>query len=220
MEITEQAWDHQNVECAQVWHLVWSVLHHVGICTYKLQYTLHTLALDKWSVWGPLPKDKVCCWRHTVKLWKLTFLGVEVLETLETNVPQAIVIKFETALSLGEILVALLKDIMRDANWLRSRQSRRQSVLQWCGWITGFEMLLGCGRKVLRSCKKGQMCAHADVGMNCHGACALSRTVFWSSDLKLHEIGITGIGMFHLNFMALHVILRDSDRSCILTVGT
>ena len=45
---------------------------------------------------------------YTIKLQKFLFLSVQVLETLETNVPQMIVIEFETLLSLREIFVSLI----------------------------------------------------------------------------------------------------------------
>ena len=48
----------------------------------------------------------------TMELWKLWFLSAQVLEELKTNVSQTIVIKFETLLSLGWILVVLIMDIL------------------------------------------------------------------------------------------------------------
>ena len=52
---------------------------------------------------------------YPIKLRKLAFLGVQVLETLEANVPQMIMVKFEMALCLREILVAFVIGILRDA---------------------------------------------------------------------------------------------------------
>ena len=49
---------------------------------------------------------------HTTEFWKLLFWGAQVLEVLDTNVSQTIVIKFETSLSLGEILVALIMCVL------------------------------------------------------------------------------------------------------------
>ena len=46
---------------------------------------------------------------------KLAFLGVQVLKLLETNVPQTIMVKFEMALRLREILVAFVIDVLRDS---------------------------------------------------------------------------------------------------------
>ena len=43
-------------------------------------------------------------------------MGVQVLDSLEADVPQAIMVKFETAMCLCEILVALVMDILRNAN--------------------------------------------------------------------------------------------------------
>ena len=52
---------------------------------------------------------------YPIELRKLALLGVQVLETLEANMPQAIMVKFETALCLREILVVFVIDFLRDA---------------------------------------------------------------------------------------------------------
>ena len=51
---------------------------------------------------------------HPIKLRKLAFLGVQMLELLEANVPQTIMVKFEMALRLRKILVAFVIDILRN----------------------------------------------------------------------------------------------------------
>ena len=51
---------------------------------------------------------------HPIKLRKLAFLGVQMLELLEANVSQTIMVKFEMALRLRKILVAFVIDILRN----------------------------------------------------------------------------------------------------------
>ena len=69
-------------------------------------------------------------------------------------------------------------------------------------------MVLGWERNMPWSWKEWKLWTHADINMSCCCACALSRQMFWSCNLKLHEIGIARMGMFHLNFMMCDVILR------------
>ena len=58
---------------------------------------------------------------------------------------------------------------------------------------------------MVRPCKKQKTCTHADVGMNCHGACLLTREMVWCSDLKLHEIDIARMGMLDFNLDKLNL---------------
>ena len=50
---------------------------------------------------------------YPIELRKLTFLGVQMLDTLETNMAQTIMVQFEAALRLRKILVAFIIDILR-----------------------------------------------------------------------------------------------------------
>ena len=51
-----------------------------------------------------------------IELRKLAFLGMQVLDLLEANVPQTIMVKFEMTLHLCKILVAFIADILRNAD--------------------------------------------------------------------------------------------------------
>ena len=53
---------------------------------------------------------------YPVELRKLVFLGIQVLDLLEADVPQAIMVKFETSLRLHDILVAIVIDILRNTD--------------------------------------------------------------------------------------------------------
>ena len=56
---------------------------------------------------------------YPVELRKLVFLGIQVLDLLEADVPQTIVVKFEMTLCLRKVLVAFIVDILRNADrWL------------------------------------------------------------------------------------------------------
>ena len=60
---------------------------------------------------------------------------------------------------------------------------------------------------MLRPYQKRKTCAHADVSMNCHGTCAFSRKMVWSSNLQLHEISIARKSVLNFNLVAACVIL-------------
>ena len=51
---------------------------------------------------------------YPIELRKLTFLGVQMLDTLETNMAQTIMVQFEATLRLRKILVAFIVDILRN----------------------------------------------------------------------------------------------------------
>ena len=53
---------------------------------------------------------------YPIELRKLAFLGVQMLEMLEANVPQMVMVKFEMVLRLRKILVAFIIDILRNTN--------------------------------------------------------------------------------------------------------